>query len=66
MGNGLNIKVGVDPIARLNSQYLLSEELREYLNDMGISYLAQVQNLDVGGSEGSNWYSASDLYLGGG
>ena len=41
MGNGLKIKVGVDPIAGNNSQYLLSEELRDYLNDLGISYLAQ-------------------------
>ena len=65
VGNGLKIKVGVDPIAGYNSQYLLSEELIEYLNDLGISYLAQAQNLDVGGSEGSNWYSAADMYLGG-
>ena len=65
MGNGLKIKVGVDPIAGHNSQYILSEELIEYLNDLGITFLAQAQNLDVCGSEGSNWYSASDLYLGG-
>ena len=38
--NGLKIKVRVDPIARHNSRYLLSEELREYLNDLGIAFLA--------------------------
>ena len=40
MGNGLKIKVGVDPIAGINSLHLLSEDLRDYLNDMGISFLA--------------------------
>ena len=65
MGNGLKIRLGVDPIAGLNSQYLLSEELRDYLNDLGISNLAQAQNLDDCGHDGFNWYTASDLYLGG-
>ena len=40
VGNGLKIKVGIDPIAGPNSQYFLSEELREYLTDLGIIYLA--------------------------
>ena len=65
MGNGLKIRLGVDPIARHNSQYLLSEDLRDYLFDLGISNLAQAQNLDVCGFDGSNWYTAFDLYLGG-
>ena len=65
MGNGLKIKVGVDPIAWHNSHYLLSEELRDYLYDLGISNLAQAQNLGVCGPDGSNWYTAYDLYLGG-
>ena len=52
MGNGLKIRLGVDLIAGLNSQYLLFEELRDYLNDLGISNLAQAQNLDVCGHDG--------------
>ena len=40
MGNGLKIKVGVDPIVGHNTQYLLFEKLRDYLNDPGISNLA--------------------------
>ena len=65
MGNGLKIKVGVDHIAGLNSLHLLSEDLIDYLNDMGISFLAQAQNLDVCSSDGPTWYSATDLLLGG-
>ena len=65
MGNGLKIKVGIDPIARHNSLYFLSEELRDYLTDLGITYLAQAQNWDVCATDGPNWYSASDLLLGG-
>ena len=65
VGNGLNIKVGVEPIAGPNSLHLLSKELRDYLNGLGISFLAQAQNLDVCDSEGPKWYSATDLLLGG-
>ena len=65
VGNGLKIRLGVDPIAGHNSQYLLFEELRYYLYDLGISNLAQAQNLEVCGLNGSNWYTAYDLYLGG-
>ena len=65
MGNGLKIRVGIDPIAGHNSQYILSEELREYLTDLGITYLAQAHNLDGCGLGGTHWYSASDLLLGG-
>ena len=32
---------------------------------MGITYLAQAQNLDVCGTEGPNWYYATDMLLGG-
>ena len=54
MGNNLNIRVGMDPIVGNNSQYLLYEELRDYLYDLGISNLAQAQNLDVCCPDGSN------------
>ena len=65
VGNGLNIRLGVDPIVGNNSLYLLPADLRDYLHDLGISTLAQAQNLDGCGSDRSNWYIASDLYLGG-
>ena len=40
VGNGLIIRLGVDPIAGLDASYILPEELRDYLVDYGISYLA--------------------------
>ena len=65
MGNGLKIRVGIDPIAGHNSQYILSKELKEYLTDLGITYLAQAHNPDGNGMDGTDWYSTSDLLLGG-
>ena len=65
MGNGLNIRLGMDPIVGHNSLYLLPADLRDYLHDLGISTLAQAQNLDGCGLDGYNWYTASDLYLSG-
>ena len=65
VGNSLKIRVGIDPIAGLNSQYILSEGLRDYLTDLGITHLAHAQNLDGCGIGGTIWYSASDLLLGG-
>ena len=46
VGNGQKIRLGVDPIAGLNSSYLLSEDLRDYLVDYGISNLAEAHNLE--------------------
>ena len=40
MGNGKDIKIGVDPIAGLNSDFVLPRDLRAYLEDFGISSLA--------------------------
>ena len=65
MGNDLKIRLGVDLIVGHNSLYLLSTVLRDYLLDLGISTLAQAQNLDGSGPVGTNWYTTSDLYLGG-
>ena len=65
VGNGLKIRLGVDPIAGLDSSYLLPANLRDYLTDFGISNLAQDLNLE-GYSKGFNcWYSSTDLNLGG-
>ena len=46
VGNGWKIRLGVDPIAGLNSSYLLSKDLRVYLADYGITNLDQSQNWD--------------------
>ena len=43
MGNGKNIKIGVDSIAGLNLDFVLLEDLRAYLEDYGISSLAYAQ-----------------------
>ena len=39
VGNGQKIRLGIDPIAGMNSSYLLSEDLRGYLADYGITNL---------------------------
>ena len=65
VGDGRKIHLGVDPIAGLDAPFSLLEDLRDYLADYGITYLAQAQKQD-GFSQGFNgWYSASDLELGG-
>ena len=38
--NGRDIKIGVDPIAGSNSAYSLSEGLKYYLEDYGITSVA--------------------------
>ena len=40
VGNSQKIRLGIDPIAGLNSSYFLSEDLRGYLADYGITNLA--------------------------
>ena len=58
-------RLGIDPIAGMNTSYLLYEDMSGYLADYGITNLAQAQNLD-GDPRGFNcWYSTSDLDLGG-
>ena len=60
----MKIHLGVDPIAGLDSSYLLPVDLRDYLSDFGISSLAQAQNLE-GYNHGFNfWYTATNLNLG--
>ena len=65
MGDGRKICLGVDPIAGLDASFSLPEDLRDYLEDYGITHLAQDQKHD-GFSHGYNgWYSTVDLDLGG-
>ena len=40
VGNGMRIRMGMDPIAGLNASYLLLDGLREYLHDFRITHLA--------------------------
>ena len=44
---------------------MLSEGLREYLCDFGITQLSQARNLDFGSNNQDYWYSTADLNLGG-
>ena len=39
VGNGQSIRIGVDPIAGLNSNFVLPEDLRIYLEDYDITTL---------------------------
>ena len=40
-------------------------DLREYLSDLGIIHLAHALNLEACGMDGTVWYTASELLLGG-
>ena len=65
MGNGLKIRLEVDPIAVLDSSFYLPEDLKEYMSDYGITSLAETHNLDGPSISLNYWYSATDLNLGG-
>ena len=64
VGNGLNVRIGIDLIVSINAPYLLPADLREYLADYGITHLTQAQNLDFGSHCENFWYSAANLNLG--
>ena len=65
VGNGLRIRLGINRIAGLNTPFVLSECLREYLYGFGITHLFQAQNLDYGPNYQEYWYTAANLNLGG-
>ena len=65
VGNGLNIRLGIDPIDGLDSSFILLMDLRDYLSDFGIIVLAHPQNLEGPSTWLNYWYSATDLCLGG-
>ena len=56
VGNGLKIRLGIDPITGLNAPYILPADLIDYLSDFGMTHLAQIQNLDHGSHSGNYWY----------
>ena len=63
VGNGKRIRLGVDPIAGMNSSFVLSKGLMDYLIDFRISTLDQARNLGVGTNSQTYWLSAADLDL---
>ena len=65
IGNGKNIKVGIDPIADVSSEYTLPEDLRSYLEDYGILTLSNAHNRGIATSSTDYWISADELELGG-
>ena len=44
VGNGSDIRLGVDPVVGLGNSFFLRDDLRSYLEDYGISTLAQARN----------------------
>ena len=64
-GNGKNIKLGIDPIARFSSDYTLLEDLRLHLEDYGILTLSDALNRGIATSSTDYWISADELELGG-
>ena len=50
VGDGLSIKLGIEPIIGMDSPFTLSDDLREYLSDYGLLTLHHIQSLGVGTS----------------
>ena len=63
VGNGEDIRIGIDPIIGTENLVVLPQDLREYLEDYGIVTLAQARNFSLGAK--SYWFTAEDLDLGG-
>ena len=63
IGNGKNIKVGIDPIAGVSSEYTLPEDLRSYLEDYGILTLSDALNRGIVTSSTDYWISTDELEL---
>ena len=65
VGDGLSIKLGINPIIGMDSHFILSDDLRDYLNHYGLTTLHHIQNLGDGLSTTLYWLSTEDLDLGG-
>ena len=48
VGDGLSIKLGIDPVIVMDSHCVLSDNLREYLTDYGLTTLHHIQNMGEG------------------
>ena len=55
--------LGIDSIARLNTNCILSPELLSYLNDYGVNTLNQARNTGEGIVSYSYWLTMNDLEL---
>ena len=65
IGDGKLIKIGIDPIAGVSSDYKLPGDLRLYLEDYGIVTLADALNRGEGCTTSDYGISAEDLELDG-
>ena len=63
VGNGEDIRVGIDQIMGTAALLVLPQYLHDYLEDYGIITLAQARNFTPG--EKSYWFTAEDLEMGG-
>ena len=64
-GGEWKIKIRVDPIAGSNFAYILPEDLRDYLEDYGISSLADAHYNGPNYISHQHWLSAEELDLDG-
>ena len=65
MGNGHHISLGVDPILGLNSSFLLFEDLRLFLEDVGLHTLRDAFFVNQAAPRLSYCLSSDGLNLGG-
>ena len=63
VGNGESISLGADPVIGMGSSFVLPRDLRDYLEDFGISSLAQARNQTYFAT--GYWFSSKDLDLSG-
>ena len=61
VGNGSDIRLGVDPIVGLGNSFILPRDLRLYLEDYGISTLDQARNKISFAAK--YWFTAEELDL---
>ena len=61
MGNGSDIRLGVDLVVGLSNSYILPVDLRAYLEDYGINTLAQARNKTSFAA--GYWFTAEELDL---
>ena len=63
VGDGNDILIGMDPVMGNSASSPFPDDLRTYLEDLGISTLAQAHNSLTDANQ--YWYTAEDLYLNG-
>ena len=63
VGNGQDVLLGTDPIIGTQAPHTLPLELKEYLEDLDITTLAQAHNIHPGSLH--YWFTVEDLYIAG-